>query len=37
LLPAAQATDSGATVLVEVQVAADLVEAETDFLAWNSR
>ena len=37
LLRAAQATDSGATVLVEVQVAADLVWAKMDSLAWSFR
>jgi len=31
------ATDSAATVRVEVQGPAEMVEAETDFLAWNSR
>ena len=34
---AAPATDSAATVRVEVQAAAELVWAETDFLAWSSR
>ena len=36
-LPAALATDSAARVQVEVQAAAELAWAETDFLAWNSR
>ena len=31
------ATDSGATVRVEAQVAAELVGAETGSVAWNSR
>ena len=36
-LPAAPATDSAARVRVEVQAAAELAWADTDFLAWNSR
>ena len=36
-LSAAPATDSAATVRVEVQAAAELVWAETDSLAWSSR
>ena len=36
-LPAALAMDSAARVQVEVQAAAELAWAETDFLAWNSR
>jgi hypothetical protein len=33
-LPAAMATDSAATVRVEVREAAELVWAETDSVAW---
>ena len=36
-LPAAMATDSAATVRVEVRGAAELVWAETDSVAWSSR
>jgi len=35
--PVATAMDSAAMARVEVQAAAELAWAETDFLAWNSR